>query len=113
MVEWMDIAIKLVIFFVSALPLYFAVSLLGGKTTWLKTALIVFVSGILVSVISSYFHAWGSLIAFLVLIWIYHEAFQLKWWKAFLAWLLQFVFIAIFVALMGVLLGVTLVSMFL
>jgi hypothetical protein len=53
-----------------------------------------------VSSIKYSFKFWGGLLAFIMLIWIYHEIFRLKWFKAFLAWLLQFVFIAIFYAIL-------------
>lgn len=84
-----------VLFMLSSLPLHFSVKLLGGKTSILKTMLVVFVSGIIVTAIQNYVQLIGGLIAFLVLIWIYHEIFRLKWFKAFAAWLLQFVFIVI------------------
>ena len=92
-IQWL---ISLVAFILSALPLYFAVKFLGGKTSLLKTMLVVILGGIVVTAIRSYFKILGGLIAFIVLIWIYREMFRLKWIKAFLAWLLQFVFLAIF-----------------
>jgi len=102
-----------VIFLISALPLYFAVVLLGGKESWLKTAFISLISGLIVAVIELVFRTWGWLIAFVVLIWIYHEAFRLKWWKAVVVWFLQGVFIVLFyivlVLLLGSLLGISLV----
>jgi len=88
--------ILVIIFLLSAVPLYLAVKLLGGKTTLLKTAFITLVSGIIVVAIEQFFRIWGGLIAFIVLIWIYHEAFRLKWFKAFLAWILQFIILVLF-----------------
>jgi len=98
-----------VIFLISALPLYLAVKVLKGKTTLLKTAFITLISGIVVAAIQHFFRFWGGLIAFLILIWIYHEAFRLKWVKAFLAWVLQFVFLALFYFI-AVALGFTLIG---
>ena len=48
--------------------------------------------------------AWG-LIAFLVLVWIYHESFRLKWWKAFIVWVVHALVILVlsfFVVLFGI-----------
>ncbi|MBN2367988.1 hypothetical protein JXC34_03140 [Candidatus Woesearchaeota archaeon] len=84
------------VFLVSALPLYFAIKFLGGKTTLFKTAFVALISGIIVSAIKFQFKTFGGILAFFVLIWIYHEVFRLKWFKAFVAWILQFVFLAIF-----------------
>jgi hypothetical protein len=88
--------VTVLIFVISSLPLYFAVRLLGGKTTLIKTVLVSFISGIIVSAIRLRFETFGAIIAFGILIWIYHEMFRLRWMKALLAWLLQFVFIALF-----------------
>ena len=87
---------SLVIFTISSLPLYFSVKLLNGKTTLLKTALVTFILGIIVTAIQNFFKGFGGLIAFFILIWIYHEVFRLKWWKALVAWFMQFIFIAVF-----------------
>jgi len=88
------------IFVISSLPLYFAIKALGGKTSFLKAILITIVSGIIVSAIEFRFQVWGGLIAFLILVVIYREAFRLKWWKAFFVWFLQLVFIVLFYLLL-------------
>ena len=93
--------VLIVIFLISALPLYFAVKLLNGRTTLFKTAIITFISGIIVSVVNYLFKTWGALIAFIVLIWIYHDVFRLKWHKAFLVWILQLAFIIAFKYIFG------------
>lgn len=94
----------IIVFLLSGVPLYFSVKILGGKTTLIKTAFIVLVSGILLTLINIFF-IWGGIIGFIVLIWIYHAAFQLKWWKALLAWLLQFVVLAVFYFLLALIAG--------
>ena len=53
------------------------------------------------------------LITFILLIWIYHEMFKLKWHKAVLAWLVQLAFIVVFrflFALIATVLGIALES---
>ncbi len=105
--------ILVVIFLISALPLYFAVKLLNGKTTLFKTAVITFISGIIVSVVNFFFKTWGALIAFVLLIWIYHDVFRLKWHKAFLVWILQLAFIIAFRYIFGfitILFGISMAS---
>lgn len=98
--------VSLIIFLVSAIPLHLAVKTLGGKTSLLKTAIVAFLAGLAVAIIEAIFNIWGGAIAFIIMIWIYHEMFKLKWIKAFLAWLLQFIFLAIFYMLAILLLGV-------
>jgi hypothetical protein len=95
----------LLAFIISSLPLYLSVKFLGGKTSILKTVFISIAVGIIVTAIKSYFSTWGGLIAFFMMIWIYHEAFRLKWIKALLAWILQFVFVIIMYFIMSLILG--------
>lgn len=109
-----QIMIHIALFILSSVPLYLAVKILGGKTSILKTAFIAFIAGIVVLVIQAIFRVWGALIAFIALIWIFHEAFRLKWWKAFLVWILYLVIVAAFyfiLALFGIILaGISLLS---
>jgi len=93
--------VLIIIFLISALPLYFAVTILNGKTTLFKTAVVTLISGIIVSIINLIFRTWGALIAFVVLIWIYHEVFRLKWHKAVLVWLIHLAFIVVFNFIFG------------
>ena len=99
--------IFLIVFLITTLPLYFAVNMLGGKTGIIKTFLVVLVSGILMTVIREFFTTWGWIIAFIFLIWFYHELFRLKWWKALVAWLLQFVFLFMILAIIALITGIT------
>jgi len=108
----LKLIIEIILFILSAIPLHFAVKLLGGKTGLIKTAFISFIVGIVVATINTIFKNWGWLIGFFILIWIYHEMFRLKWIKAFLAWLLQFVFIAIFYMISGLILILFGISLF-
>ena len=94
---WEQILITIVAFLLSGIPLYLAVKLLGGKTGILKTAIVLFVSGLIVAAIKNYVDTLGALLAFIVMIWIYKESFKLGWFGAFFAWLLQFVMLAIIV----------------
>jgi len=95
-----SIIVLFVVFLVSALPLYFAVKTLGGKTTLFKAGVIMFLTGLLAAFIKSIFNN-GWIIAFLLLVVIYRESFKLKWWKAFIVWFIQLLFMAIFYALIA------------
>ncbi len=101
-----SLIVTLIVFLLSALPLHLAVKFLGGKTNIFKTAIFSFIAGIVVAVIEYRFR-FAGIIAFILMIWIYREAFKLKWWKAILAWLLQFVFVAILYFLAALLLGLS------
>ena len=105
----LSIIFEIIVFIISAIPLYFAVEFLGGKTTFLNVLLVNLIAGVLFAVLGNKF-LFGTLLAFFVLIWIYHEVFRLKWYKAVLAWILQFVFIALFylfLFLIGLLFGIS------
>jgi hypothetical protein len=97
-------------FIISAIPLHISVKLLNGKTTFLKTVFISVISGIVFSAVYEFFK-WG-LIALFVLIWIYHEAFKLKWWKAAVAWVLQFIVIIILSIIAALIIGATIAAAF-
>ena len=98
--------ILIAIIIISALPLHLAVKLLGGRTNIIKSFLITFATAILSAVVIAIF-PWGGIIAFFLLIWIYHEIFRLKWYKAILAWILQIVFI-ILITFILILFGISL-----
>jgi hypothetical protein len=101
---------RILIFVVSSLPLHFAVKILKGKTDLIKTVLVNLITGIIISYIYSQFRIFGGLIAFFLLIWIYHEIFRLKWYKAMIVWLVQLIILVVFYFLMfllSVLLGLT------
>ena len=91
------------LFILSSMPLYLLIKLLGGKTSLLKTAFISFIAGLVIGAVKEAFAFWGGLLAFLVLIWIYHEAFRLRWWKAFLLWLLQGILVGVLYAVAALL----------
>ena len=93
--------ITVIVFIISAIPLHFAVKFLKGKTSFFKTLFIAFISGIIVTAIKQYFSFFGWIIAFFISVWIYHESFRLKWWKAFSVGLVQFFISIIFLLIIG------------
>ncbi|MEM3374134.1 MAG: hypothetical protein QXE31_02840 [Candidatus Woesearchaeota archaeon] len=96
MIIVMKILLIIFLFLLSSLPLYYSVKLMKGKITFLKAMFVSFMIGIIVSAINLKFKLFGSFLSFLITIWLYHEIFRLKWYKAFLVWLLQLLFLAIF-----------------
>lgn len=107
--------ILILVFLISAIPLYLSVKFLGGKTTLLKTALVSLLAAIVVAVVNNYFKVFGGIIAFILMIWIYREMFKLKWIKALLAWALQFVILFILIVItlfIASLLGISIPALF-
>ena len=96
-----------IVFMLSALPLYFSVKLLGGRTGLLKVILINLLVALVALIIKFFFESWGGLIAFVLMLWIYKDFFRMSWIRALLAWLLQFVFAVILVLLAILMFGVT------
>jgi len=94
----------IVILILSALPLYFAVNILGGDASILKVLLVNLIVAIIGIAINS------NITAFILLLFIYKEVFKLSWISAFLAWLLQFVIALVLVGIAIILgLGIAIV----
>ncbi|MBN1274754.1 hypothetical protein JXA12_00470 [Candidatus Woesearchaeota archaeon] len=103
-----NLLLILAAFLISALPLYFSVQLLGGKAGLFKVVLINLLVAFVAILVRFFFDSWGGLVAFIVMIWIYKDFFELSWLRALLAWLLQFVFAVIIIVLAVLLFGVAL-----
>jgi len=83
-----------ILLLISAIPLHLAVWILGGKSSVLKALFVNLIIGLLTAVLFAVLGVFGKIVAILVLIltiWIYREAFRLKWWKALVVWLIQMV----------------------
>lgn len=93
--NWISLGIVVFVFILSALPLHRAVRIVKGKTRFPKTLAVMVVAGLIVGVIGTLFEIWGGLLAFVVLIWIYHTTFRLPWYKAILVWALHLVFVVV------------------
>jgi len=87
--------VLLVIFVISAFPLHRAVRIFKPKTKFHKTLFVVIFSGVVISLINSFFSVWAGFIAFVFLIWIYRKAFKLKWYNSVVVWFLQLVFVVV------------------
>jgi len=98
----------LLTYVVSAIPLNIAVKLLEGKSSWFKAILANVIVAVLSYVISAKIGNYSGIITFIALLFIYKIMFHIGWFRAFIAWALQGIIIAIFWALMYWLLGVVL-----
>lgn len=92
---WFIISV-LVIFIVSALPLHFSVKLFNGKTHLLKSVIVNLFVAILAIVIS-FLVPFGSIVAFVLLIFIYRELFRISLLKSFFVWIMQFIFMVLII----------------
>ena len=102
------IMIIVVAFIIASLPLHMAARMLGGKSTILKAIGVNIISSLIISAIYS-FLPYASLLAFFALIWIYREMFRLKWFKAFLVWIIQATLTFLFILIFAILFGISLI----
>jgi len=90
----------------SSLPLYLAVKLLGGKTTIMRVFLTNIVVAVIISVLASILGlGWVWLLILTVL--LYSYIFSMGIIRAFIAWLLQYVFALVLFILIVMLLGIS------
>jgi len=99
--------VLILIFMLSALPLYFSVKVMGGKTTLLLVILVNLLVGLVTFIVKYLFDTWGGVFAFILMIGIYKEMFRIGLMRALLVWILQFAF-AMFLFMVAItVLGVT------
>lgn len=90
---------------IAAIPLYLTIGLLGGRRSIFIVVAVNLLTGFLFLALRDSYPFWGLIIGFLLSVWIYREIFRLKWWKALLAFFLQFVILVIFWLVIGALLA--------
>ena len=98
----------LLTYVVSAIPLNIAVKLLEGKSSWFKAILANVIVAVISYVISMKIGSFSGTITFIALLFVYKMMFNIGWFRAFIAWALQGIIIAIFWALMYWILGIVL-----
>lgn len=99
--------ILVAILVVSAIPLNLAVKLLGGRSSILKVIAANILAGVLGYLILVYVGEYVAILSFIAMILIYRSMFRMGWIRSMLAWLLQFVIIAIIIVVL-LLFGVSL-----
>lgn len=87
---------------ISALPLYFAVKLVGGEAGIVKIILVSLILSFASVGAARFIGILAGLFMLFATLFIYKIAFKISIFRAFLAWVLQyvFVFLAIFIVLM-------------
>lgn len=96
------ILIILLIIIISSLPLFFAVNLLGGKTSILRTFLVMVVVGFATVIIQAIFNYWGTLIAWILLLFIFMDVFDLGFIRAIIVWILWILFTILFIYIFSI-----------
>ena len=102
---WLLLA-TLALFVISAIPLWLAVNVLGGRAGIIRVILVNILVGLVAVMVRALLNTWAGLVAFVLMIWIYKDFFRMSWIRALLAWLLQFVFAAILIILTILVFGV-------
>ena len=104
--------IIILIALVSAIPLWLAQKLLGGKGSLLTVMFVNFLLGLvnagLKIMVNKPYETWLSIISFVLMLFVYKTLFRLGWIRGLLVWVLQFIVTAILVGIL-VLLGIGLV----
>jgi hypothetical protein len=94
---------------ISALPLYFAVNLLGGDATILNVLITNIIVALTIGIITLFFSLNGLFILLLVIL-IYKFMFDLGIIKAFFAWILQYIIAFLLVILAIFIFGIKIPS---
>ena len=100
-----QIALTLLGLLILAIPLYITVGLLGGRRSIVTVIIVNLLTGFLFFAMQTTYPVWGWFVAFLLSVWLYREIFRLRWWKAIVAYFLQFVLLFLFSILLAAVLA--------
>ena len=95
--------ILLLVIIISALPLHLAAKAVGGKSSILKSFLIMILVGIASVLLNLILPAFGTILTWIILIIIFKEAYNISWLKSILVWLLWIAFVIILGILLSLL----------
>lgn len=102
---------KILYFAASSVPLYFALRLLRAKKAgFIKVVLVTILASIIVSAILSSSGWLAGSLAFLAVLFVYKEMFELGWLSAFLAWLLNLVLMAVMLGIIVLAFGASVLA---
>lgn len=96
-----NLLVTIILLAVSAIPLYFAVKMMGGDVGFLEAMIVVLIAGGIPIVMGLLFNNYLKLISFICIILIYMFFFKLGLWKAVLTWLIQYLIIFVLLLLFG------------
>jgi hypothetical protein len=94
---------------IGTLPLYLAVHVLGGDATFVKVLIVKIAAAVLAVVLTVFLNKIGALIAGVLTLFIYKFMFDLGFFRAIMAWLIEGVFMVVLVFLASYL-GIAAVS---
>ncbi|MBR9676503.1 hypothetical protein GOV05_05850 [Candidatus Woesearchaeota archaeon] len=110
MVDLIIIGVLAISLVLLALPLNLAVKMLGGTSTIFGVLIVHVIVGVLYVLINLFAGGLASLLSFIAMLFIYKKAFYLSWFRAFLAWILAMVVMALISAAAALILGVSLLA---
>lgn len=93
---------------ISALPLYFAVKLVGGEAGIVKIILISLLLSFASVGATRFIGIFAGIFMLVATLFIYKLAFKISFLRAFIAWVLQYVFVLIAIIVVLFLLGISL-----
>lgn len=101
------ILLVIVTLVISALPLYFAVRLVGGEAGIVRVILISLILSFASIGAASFIGIFAGLFMLIATLFVYKIAFKVSILRAFIAWLLQYVFVFIAIFIFILLLGIS------
>lgn len=92
---------------ISALPLYFAVKLVGGEAGIVKIILISLLLSFASFGAARFIGIFAGIFILIATLFVYKLAFKISFLKAFIAWILQYIFVFIAIVIVIFLLGIS------
>ncbi len=90
-----NVLLSIIVLVLSAIPLYLAVKFVGGQAGIVKIILLSLLLSLSSAAAYYYIGMFAGLFMFIATMFVYKLAFQISLLKAFIAWVLQYVFVVI------------------
>lgn len=98
----------IIVLILSAIPLYLAVKFVGGEAGIVKIILMSLILSFASLGAASFIGVYAGLVMWIGTLFVYQIAFKISLLKAFIAWVLQYVFVIIAVGVVVFLMGIVL-----
>ena len=105
------VVLSAVLTLLGAIPLYFALKIMGGDVSFGKVLLVKIIGGVLNFVLNLFIGSTGNIISSLIMLPAYRWVFKLGTVKVIIAWVIETVFIVGIILLLGFL-GVAAINSF-
>jgi hypothetical protein len=99
--------VVILILILSVLPLYFAIKLVGGETGIVRIILVSLILSFASAGATRFISIFAGIFMLIATLFVYQMAFKLSLLKAFIAWILQYVFVLIAISLFVFVLAIT------